>query len=177
MNERPRFSAVYRDYKDILYTYVLVRVGHDPEQAEDVVSDVFVKVFKHYDRYDQTYALSTWLFTITRNTLIDHYRKRKDMVALEEFEHTGSDDPFYALLQRDMTEQTLSDAVAALPELQQACVRKQFLEGLTSKEVSTSLNISPAAARKHVSRALSTLRHKLLQFVLLVGTSSSVLPV
>jgi len=54
-----------------------MRVLRQAEDAEDVVQETFVRVFKALDRYDQARPFSTWLFTIAARLCIDHLRRRK----------------------------------------------------------------------------------------------------
>ena len=149
---KPRFTSVYTEHKHTIYTYVLLRVGYDREIAEDVTSDVFLKAYRNFDRYNPEYALSTWLFTITRNTLIDHYRKGKEVIDIDGIEVEDEKDALYQLLTHEFSERDVREAIEALPEQQRICIEEQFLAGKNAKEVAEQLGISHAAARKHVSR-------------------------
>ena len=166
---RPAFGAVYKEYKHTIYSYVLFRVGHDRDLTEDVVSDVFLKAYRSYDRYNSNYALSTWLFTIARNTLIDYYRKGRETIDIDAIEVHDESDALYQLLLRDISERDLEEAVAALPEAQRQCIEGQFFNGKTAKEVAEELGISHAAARKHVSRGISSLRATLLSLCIIIS--------
>ena len=56
----------------------------DPHDVEDLVSAVFMKIVQKLDSYDSAKAsVSTWVYTITRNTVTDHFRTRRTLVALE----------------------------------------------------------------------------------------------
>ena len=68
---------IYLEYKDKVTAYVRGKIGNEHD-TEDIVSSVFLKVFQKIDDFDETKALlSTWIYTITRNTVIDHYKTRK----------------------------------------------------------------------------------------------------
>ena len=160
------FSDVYTTYKHAIYTYVLYRVGMDAEQAADITSDIFVKAYTKFDTYDSQYAMSTWLYTIARNTLIDHYRKQKDVVVYDEqSELTDTKDELYRLLTENISLPEVEQAIAELPETQQLCLREQFFAGKTAAVIAKEQGMSHAAVRKQVSRAIATLRGALLSFV------------
>jgi RNA polymerase sigma-70 factor (ECF subfamily) len=164
-----RFSRVYQEYKDTLYTFVLFRVGHDRDVAEDVVSDVFLKAYKSYDSYNPEYKVSTWLYTIARNTLIDHYRKHKTTIDIDNLPVADEQDPLFVLMTRAVSVREVEDALHNLPPMQQAAIKAQFFKGKTAKEFAAENNLSHDAARKHVSRGIASLRSALLQVCLLVS--------
>jgi len=164
-----KFSRVYTTYKDKIYSYVFYRVGLNKEVAEDIVSDVFLKAYRAYDSYDDTFALSTWLYSITRNTLIDHYRKAKDVIAIEDIEVADHTDPLFILIDAQISVTEMHEAIASLPASQQSYITKQFIQGYSAREIAESEQVSHAAVRKQVSRGVATLREKLLSIVALLG--------
>jgi RNA polymerase sigma-70 factor (ECF subfamily) len=165
---KPRFTRVYGEHRNNIYSYVFYRVGCNREVAEDITSEVFLKAYRNYDSYDETYAMTTWLYTIAKRTLIDHYRKHKDMVELAEYEHSDETDPLYRLISENISQREVADAIAALPEIQQICLTEQFFGGKSAKQVAKEHDLSHAAARKHVSRAIATLRDMLLGLILVL---------
>jgi RNA polymerase sigma-70 factor (ECF subfamily) len=86
MAEKKDFLAFYRAHVERIYKFVYFRVGSNKETAEDLVQDIFLKAYEAHDRYDPEKSLSAWIFTIARNTVINHYAKRKADVTLEEIE-------------------------------------------------------------------------------------------
>jgi RNA polymerase sigma-70 factor (ECF subfamily) len=126
---------------------------------------VFLKAYRAYGSYDQRYALSTWLYSITRNTLIDHYRKQRDVVDIDDLPLSDTEDELYRLVTADLSEADVRTAVDRLPSPQRDIIQRQFFQGQTAKEVGEALGLSHAATRKHVSRALATLRQTLLTVV------------
>lgn len=157
-----RFSQAYHEYKDAIYTFVLFRVGHNKDVAEDIVSDVFLKAYRRFDTYNKNYAMSTWLYAITRNTLIDYYRKEKQVVEIEEDQHADETDPLFRLLTEEISLREVTEAIEALPEQQRIAITEQFFNGKTAKEVAEEFNLSHAAVRQHVSRGVAALRNSLL---------------
>ena len=76
-------EQIYLQYHDKVRAYVRGKV-RDPHDVEDLVSAVFMKIVQKLDSYDSVKAsVSTWVYTITRNTVTDHFRTRRTLVALE----------------------------------------------------------------------------------------------
>ena len=69
------FDQLFKRYKDGLYQYVVRYLG-DRSAAEDVFGDVWERLVRASDRYQQTAKFKTYLFTLTRNRMIDHYRSQ-----------------------------------------------------------------------------------------------------
>ncbi|TAL19526.1 sigma-70 family RNA polymerase sigma factor, partial [Patescibacteria group bacterium] len=68
-----KFRKFYETHFNKIYRFVLFRVGNR-ELAEDLVSEIFVKALKAFPSYDESRSRSSWIFTIARNHLINHYR-------------------------------------------------------------------------------------------------------
>ena len=66
------FLQLYEDCYDDIYRYVYCKTGN-PWDTDDIVSDVFLKAFRHFDPNRRTHK--AWLVTIARNTTVDYYRK------------------------------------------------------------------------------------------------------
>lgn len=74
-------DEIYLLYKEKVSAYVRNRIS-DTYAAEDIVSEVFMKVYQKLECYDESRAsLSTWIYIITKNTVIDYYKKRKTQLA------------------------------------------------------------------------------------------------
>jgi RNA polymerase sigma-70 factor (ECF subfamily) len=167
------FSHVYAAYKDKIYSYIFYRVGNNTDVAEDIVSDVFLKAYKNFDSYNEQYAVSTWLYTIAKNTLIDHYRKNKDTVNIDDLEIGDTTDPLYVLIDRDISLSEVEQAIADLPTKQREYITRQFFQGQTAASIAEAENVSPESVRKQVSRGIAALRDALLTFAISVVTLST----
>ncbi len=82
------FERMYTDYFAKVYNYMFYRLLHK-QDSEDLASEVFLKVVRNICRFDaQKASFSTWIFTIARNTLIDHWRRRKINLSLDDCAET-----------------------------------------------------------------------------------------
>jgi len=75
--EDPEHLSLLMDrYWDKLFWFVKRISYFSPEDTEDILQDVFIKVYKNINKFDDSYKFSTWVFQITRNTTIDAIRKK-----------------------------------------------------------------------------------------------------
>ena len=87
--DRAEFSRVVDAYSGKLYRLAL-RMLNQPQDAEDVLQDTFLKAFRHLDRFDGRSSLSTWLYRIlTNEALMVLRRKHPDMVSIDEPKETA----------------------------------------------------------------------------------------
>lgn len=70
------WNRLHKKYKDSLYI-VCLRIVHNREDAEDVVSTTFLKAYRNLDKYSTDFAFSTWIHKIASNTAIDYLRNKK----------------------------------------------------------------------------------------------------
>lgn len=151
-------EEIYRNYYGKIYGYLRGKLNHT-QNAEDLTSAVFVKVYEKIDRFDETKAsLSTWIYTIARNTLTDYYRTRK---VFEEIPET-QDDGFSVEDEVCNTEmlETLSSALETLDERERDIIILRFYYSKTLKEIAAQMSISYAYVKVLQNRAF----HKLSIF-------------
>jgi RNA polymerase sigma-70 factor, ECF subfamily len=125
------FARIVRQYQNLVGS-VAYRMGVPSHAVEDVASEVFMKVYKNLHQYDQKYALSSWIYRIATNPVLDEYRKhgKTRPVPLEDVAEPR--DPRVSVA--DETEATERDAlvreaVLSLPdEYRQVLVLKHFEE-------------------------------------------------
>ena len=83
-NSREAYAVLYEQYMPKVYRYISFRI-RDENMAQDLTSIVFEKALTKFNAFNpQKGSFSTWIFTIARNTVIDHYRvykKHEDVVA------------------------------------------------------------------------------------------------
>ena len=75
--QQSSLEEIYNTYYKKIYSFVMRKIS-DVDITEDLVSDIFLKVAANLDRFDPDKAcVSTWLYTIANNTVLDYYRTRK----------------------------------------------------------------------------------------------------
>ncbi len=78
------FEHFVDKYSKVVYYYVLVRVNQNRQDAEDIVQNAFIKVYKALDRFDSKKKFYPYFFTIIKNEIIEFYRKNKKHLELTD---------------------------------------------------------------------------------------------
>ena len=149
-------ERVYLDYRDKVRRYISrkVRNIHD---IEDLTSDVFVKVYEKLEKFDgEKASVSTWVYTITRNTVIDFYRTNKTCEELPET--LVSDDGVDENVIREESLSELCDALESLDERSRDLIIFHYYKGLTLKEIAEKMSISYSYAKLLHNNALAKLK-------------------
>lgn len=145
INDDEAFAELYEKYFPQVYGMIFARLK-DVTAADDVVSEIFMKVALNLDSHDKKYAFSTWLFTIARNTLADYYRRQirrfeESWDELLEREAPISEQPEEKLLASERTEKLLR-AVGKLTELQRRIIELKYWSELSNVEIAEILGLS-----------------------------------
>lgn len=152
-------QELYSAYRDKVLNYLSARV-ENRQDAEDLCSDVFEQVLRSLPRYDPEKAtLSTWIFTIARYTLINHFRRGGRTVPLEE-EFTDPEDPETALL-REETLTRLAEVLAGMEQDQRDIIVLRYYRGDSLTRISQLTGISYGMVKVKHKKALETLRRRL----------------
>ena len=151
-------DTIYRDY----YPKVLGYLSHhlnQKEDAEDLAQTVFLKVYGNLDAFDETKSsISTWIFNIMRNTLIDHLRKQSLPVENELSEEIASDDedPDDRLIHEEEL-RCLADGLERLGELERDLIILHYNKGSTLLDISATLGLSYGQTKRLHAKALDKL--------------------
>ena len=146
-------EQIYLQYHDKVRAYVRGKI-QDPHDVEDLVSAVFMKIVQKLDIYDPDKAsVSTWVYTITRNTVTDHFRTRRTLMALEDY---MVDDQPEEL--NDGVLDSLADALLALKEKERSLIVLHYYTGHTLKEVAEMMGMSYINAKVVHKKALTSLQ-------------------
>ena len=149
-------ERVYLDYREKVRRYISGKVQniHD---IEDLTSDVFVKVYEKLEKFDgEKASVSTWVYTITRNTVIDFYRTNKTCEELPE--SLVSDDCVDENVIREESLSELCDALEKLDERSRDLIIFRYYKGLTLKEIAEKMSISYSYAKLLHNNALAKLK-------------------
>jgi RNA polymerase sigma-70 factor, ECF subfamily len=143
-----------------------MRVVGSREEAEDVVHEAFVAVWRKIDRFDaERGALRAWLMTVVRNRAIDRVRARRPRIDLDDADErsllrTGPNPTWEAALAR-ASASDIQAALAALPDEQRQAIELAYFEGYTYREVAELTGVPPGTANGRLRLALAKLREAL----------------
>ncbi|MGN0678817.1 MAG: RNA polymerase sigma factor [Oscillospiraceae bacterium] len=157
MNKGISAEQLYIDYKDKVFGYIFNRI-HNHAEAEDLTSDVFAKVVTHIDTYDPEKASpSTWVFVITRNTLIEYFRKQKQTEDIDELDIPVFSEALDGIILREEQEM-LAEALKMLPEKMRDVIVARYYYGFRFAQIGEMMDMSEANARVTHARALAKLK-------------------
>ena len=149
-------TKIYEDYAIKVRNFILSKVN-DFNLAEDLTSDVFVKVYSKLDSFnDKKASLSTWIFTITRHTLIDYYRTRKVNEELPE-DLTYEEDEEDICTPENLD--TLKEGLKKLSNKERDLIVLHYYSKKTLKDIANKMNISYAYAKVLHAKALLKLKN------------------
>ncbi|MBP6945459.1 sigma-70 family RNA polymerase sigma factor [Patescibacteria group bacterium] len=156
-------------YASSVYRF-LARMLNDRLIAEDLTQETFIKVWKSLSRFDPTKAFKPWLFSIARNTAIDHVRKKHpfSFSSLEDEEDRSFTEsvadvrllPSSLLEQKDLGDQ-LTQALTHLSPIARSIVLMHETEDLTFQEIADMLKEPLNTVKSRYRRALLALQTKL----------------
>lgn len=146
-----------------LHLFIRRRVS-DETMAEDLLQEVFLKVHQHAESLKDVKRLESWIYQITRNIIIDYYRRQRQMMA--SLDLVGMLDLPEELPDDDVVSELLPCVRVMVQNLpaqdRQALVLTEY-QGLTQKELGERLGLSFSGAKSRVQRARERLRQQLLE--------------
>jgi RNA polymerase sigma-70 factor (ECF subfamily) len=160
--DRSAFDALFRRWAAPLLRY-LERMLRDAAAAEDLVQEVFLRVYGARERYEPQARFSTWLYRIATNLALNELRRPRRREPHASLDQPGSpvlaaDAPApEAALDARRLSARVEQQLARLPERQRAALCLAAVEGLSYAEVAAALEISESAVKALVHRARTTL--------------------
>lgn len=161
--QKQLFERYYGKMMAICYRY-----AKDSDEAQDMVQNGFIKVFKKLDVYNFEGSLEGWIRRIMVNTAIDQIRKNKRNPFLiedeervqnieEETPFSTEEDEFYSKLKAE----TAIKAISELSPAYRMVFNMYVIEGFTHKEIAEYLEISEGTSKSNLAKAKQKLRTQL----------------
>ncbi|MEQ9280003.1 MAG: sigma-70 family RNA polymerase sigma factor [Balneola sp.] len=148
-------TQIWNEFSDRIYYFILSRVD-DKEIAKDLLQEVFIKIHTKLDTLNDQSSLSSWMFTVTRNTVYDYYRQKKsrqkEQAVLKDNAHLFEDDELNRLC-----ETCLHLFVQDLPEKYREAILATDLGNLSQKEYAKKIGISYPGLKSRVQRGRAKL--------------------
>lgn len=150
------FRLLVEQYQERLYWHIRrMVVGH--EDANDVIQNTFIKVFKSIHRFEGKSALYTWLYRIATNEAITFINKRKKKATADlDDEESNLTNQLEAdeYFDGDRAEMLLQKSLAALPQKQRLVFQLRYFEELSYQEISEVLDTSVGALKASYHHAV-----------------------
>ena len=150
---RSAFGALYGKYARVVHGILLSRVP--PEDADDLVQDVFLHAMRNLRSLREAAAFPGWLAAIARNRATDYHRRVREHVELRDEiadEKTPQPEP-HAILA----------AIRSLPDAYSETLTLRLVEGLTGPEIAARTGLTPGSVRVNLHRGMAQLREMLGQ--------------
>jgi RNA polymerase sigma-70 factor (ECF subfamily) len=153
-----RFDDLYQLYAEKIYRFVYFKTFHR-ETAEDVTSDVFMKVLERIRQFDASRGtFSAWIYRIARNTVIDHYRTSHPAEDIEDGWMVSSSMSIERDAEARAVLEKVQDALRLLKPEQREVVIMRVWEGLSHKEIADILGMTESNVKQIFSRTIRKLR-------------------
>jgi RNA polymerase sigma-70 factor, ECF subfamily len=152
-------AGIYKQFHSELLGYIKRKV-RSREDAEDILQNVFIKISASLDKLADDIRLKSWIFTITRNAIIDYYRinaNKKKVTGNEEIKDDIRDldedpDPTKGL------DQCMSSMIGLLPDEYRAIIIESEIKGVKQKDLADIYGIAYPSMRSKVQRGRERLK-------------------
>jgi RNA polymerase sigma-70 factor (ECF subfamily) len=173
--DRAEFARLVETYYELIYR-LANKMLNDPQEAEDILQETFLKAYRYIDGFDGRSSLSTWLYRIATNeALMSLRRKKLDTVSMDETLDTmeGEVEPVQivdwcclpeAELMSAEAQARLNQATEKLPATLRVVFVLRDIQGLSTREVAEVLSLSETAVKTRLSRARLRLREDLSDY-------------
>jgi RNA polymerase sigma-70 factor (ECF subfamily) len=155
-NDPKLFEALYKKYADKIFNYFWYRTGHNEDLSEDLMQETFLKAFKNLKKFKiRGYSYSTYLFTIARHLLIDHYRKLTAVPIqdIEDIPYGITDD-----IEKKSDADALWHVIQTLPPSQRDVLLMYYQDNKSIKDIATITKSTENAVKLKLSRIRKKLK-------------------
>lgn len=167
MDERDRTEALWQEVHEGLLAFIRRRV-RSPQDAEDILQDVFLRIHRNIQRMDDVQNVAGWVFRTASNAIIDHYRRRAvqtsalDKEAVRQAaEQSGAEGESDAEAGRELAA-CLVPLLQRIPVPYRDAIAMTDLGGLTQKKAALHLGLTHSGMKARVQRGRTKLREALL---------------
>ena len=151
-------AGIYNQFHRSLLSFIRSRI-RSKEDAEDILQNVFIKISANVDKLTEQEKLQSWIYTITRNAIIDYYRvnaTKKNVVMNEYLEESileeETEDPTKGL------DQCVNSMIGLLPAEYKSIIIDSELKGIKQKELAEKYNMAYPSMRSRVQRGRERLK-------------------
>ncbi len=150
-------TQFWQEYRVVLHRFIINRIN-DPIAAEDILQDVLLKAFRHLHTVNDKGKVRSWMYQITRNAIVDHYRQsgQRELNAVNVLDETVEDE-----IKSGLARCMIPMIKQLSPPYQQALMLSE-IEGLTQSEVAQKQKVSLSGAKSRIQRGRKMLKALLL---------------
>ncbi|HEX6193580.1 MAG TPA: sigma-70 family RNA polymerase sigma factor [Chitinophagaceae bacterium] len=156
-------EELYRRFSPRMYA-VCLRYAGNAEEAEDILQEGFIKIFKKLDSFRGEGSFEGWIRRIFVNTAIEHFRRKRYLQPVTEKEENTIEGKSLSALD-GLAEKDILALVRQLSPGYRTVFNMYVVEGYTHKEIGDMLGISEGTSKSQLSRAKVILQDMVRQFI------------
>jgi len=154
------FEMLFTKYYQDLCSFSNLIISNQ-QLAEEVVADVFVKIWQKKEKIDIKTSVKSYLYKSTKNTTISYIRKKRiNEISLDEIfnlQEENSSNPELLIIQDETLEQ-IKDVLSILPKKSKLVFQMHRFNQLKYKDIAEIMNVSVKSVEKHMSKSMKILR-------------------
>lgn len=162
--DQSAFTELFNRYKNIVYNFIY-RLVTNPDVAEDLLENTFIKMIRSLDKYQERYKFKQWLFSIANSVTIDYLRKRRKeflVDPIEDWMELPDDSPStQVMLEKEELKNIIEDKVNKLPPKQKQVFIMRQETNLTFREIAEILGCPISTVLSRMHNAVVNLRRSL----------------
>lgn len=165
--DQAAFKEAFLLYQERIFRFLCGKL-YDAETAEDILQEVFIRLWEHRGNIDENRSLKAYLFTIANNLALNHIRHQHVILNHQKQQFASGNfdseipSPQMVLEFREFDVQ-LHAAIEELPEKNRIIFMMSRFDGLSYKEIAKKLNISVKTVESHIGKSLKRLSTVLLE--------------
>ncbi len=167
--DQEAFKQLYNTFKDKLYSFIFVLSG-SKETAEDVVQDVFLKIWVQRERLMEIENFNAYVFRMSQNHVLNLLKRaakgKSILIKMKGEDPSVLTNPDRQLVYND-TKKALEKVVAELPSRQKDIFVLKREMGLRHEEIADLLQISSSTVKNHLTQALKTIQKKMSHYYII----------
>ena len=160
--DQAAFAELYQRYKDRMYYYFYRMLGNSPEQANDFLQELFMKLIEKPESYNPKFLFTTWFYSVANNMCKNEYRRRE---VRKEYQTTELGEPQLDFIDDKTIEpeqivEKIFDTLDELGEEHRSAFLLRYREGFSIKDVAEILELPEGTvksrlfyAKKKIGRA------------------------
>lgn len=156
-------EELYRRFSPRMYA-VCLRYASSSDEAEDILQEGFIKIFKKLESYRGEGSFEGWIRRIFVNTAIEHFRRRRYLQPVTEKEENTVEGKYLSVLDT-LAEKDIMELIRQLSPGYRTVFNMYVVEGYTHKEIGDMLGISEGTSKSQLSRAKVILQDMVKKFI------------
>jgi len=155
--DRRMQELLYKTFSAKMYG-VCLRYAGNAEDAQDILQEGFIKVFRNLDRFRAEGSFEGWIRRIFVNTAIEHYRRTVNMYPVSESQENNVEDKDWSAFDK-LAVKDLMKLIQELSPGYRAVFNLYVVEGYTHKDIAAMMGISEGTSKSQLARAKAILKN------------------